>query len=172
MAATVAQDAPVTGRVIEAHREQGEFGACTGRQKGAGGGFLNERGVAIQDQGGVGCVIENRKRLLNRVPGAELGHLTHELQLAALCGRLNQLGAMAGDDDACCAIQRRHGVQHVLQQGLVGQFVQHLGQGRLHPSALAGRHHHHVQRHVRPRLRKAGDYLDSGGWCPPPAHGS
>ena len=58
--------------------------------------------------------------------------------------RLDLARAIAGDDDDAPRVQRRHAVDHMLQQCAAGQTVQHFGQAALHARALARRHDDHI----------------------------
>ena len=56
---------------------------------------------------------------------------------------------MPGDDDGLLRLQRRRRIQHMQQQGLARQFLQHLGGGRLHTRAFAGSHDNNMQVSMR-----------------------
>ena len=60
--------------------------------------------------------------------GAQLGHLAHTRRAAAGDGRLDRVGAMAGDHPGVVLIEGGGGGQHMGQQRAPRQPVQHLGQ--------------------------------------------
>ena len=83
---------------------------------------------------------QERFGLLQRMGGSTLGHLQGESQaLAARQTRLNHLRPMPQDQRDRGRIERPGHAQYVLDHWPSGNRVKSLGQGGLHPRALAGR---------------------------------
>ena len=77
--------------------------------------------------------------------GTQLRHLAHEFALGLrIAGRgqgcFHLLGAMAGNHHHLACLQLRGRVQHMLDQTLMRQLLQHFRRGAFHAGALAGSH--------------------------------
>ncbi len=89
--------------------------------------------------------------------GAQLGLLAHAAQQQRQGGapvgqrRFHLLGLVTGHHHRLPRLQLRRLLQHVRQQGLAPQALQHLGPAAFHPRALAGSEHHHVERKIHPQ---------------------
>ena len=78
--------------------------------------------------------------------GTELVRLQHPLQVALGCEcRPDLVAAVAVHDVDCSRLQRARCVDHVRQHRLACDFLQHLGQRRFHPLALASGENHDMQ---------------------------
>ncbi len=148
-----ALDAPVAARVGQAQREQRQLLARAHLQQGAQRGGLGQGHIAREHQRHP-VVGQQRQRLLHRVAGAQLGLLAHaaqcQRQRRAPVGqrRLHLLGLVPGHHHRLPRLQLRRLLQHVCQQGLAPEALQHLGPAALHARALAGCEHHHVERKI------------------------
>ena len=90
---------------------------------------------------------DGRQGLRDGMPGAELLGLQHPLDIPVGQRRRYLLAAVAIDhvDGVGCKLCRR--AQHVLEQRLATERLQHLGQVALHPCALTGGQDYHTQGH-------------------------
>ena len=146
-AAAIAHDAAVAGRIGELRRQQREAVGAGAREQRAQRLGAQQRHVAVEHQHLVR--IGNRgHRLLQRVAGAELLALLRPVQRsdAARTARAHALAAVAVDHVDRFGRELRGQLEHMRQQRLAGQRLQHLGQLRAHALALAGREDHDRQR--------------------------
>lgn len=104
----------------------------------------DEGGVAVKHDHLAVEPVQQRQRLRDRVPGAELLFLKRHLRVGVeLADRArHRLGAMARDDDHTLGVQCPARGQRVADQRHATQPVKNLGQVRKHPAALPGRKHH------------------------------
>ena len=142
----VAHDAAVAERVGQIDGQQREVLAGAGRDQRAQRLGADQRHVAVEHQRDA-VVGQHRHRLLHRVAGAELRHLAHEFALRAGERGFDGFRPVAGDDDALRWRQRLGGGEHVGQQRLPAERVQHLRARRPHPRAFARGHDHDAERH-------------------------
>ena len=103
-------------------------------------GGLQQRHVAIGDDHLTGEALQRRLGAAHGVAGAD-GRVLHRDR--GLAQPLHHMGpdlgrVIADHDDDPLAAERLGGVDGVIQHGAAADRVQHLGQGRLHPRALAG----------------------------------
>ena len=73
-----------------------------------------KRHVAVEDERRA-VVVEKRRRLLQRVAGAELRLLPHEGEARRVRALLDLLGTVAGDDDRAGCPQADSGAENMLQ---------------------------------------------------------
>ena len=110
----LADDAPVALRVGDDDGEERELVATRRRDEPLQGFDLDQRDVAVEDERRA-RVVEQRRRLLQGVAGAELRLLAHERETGRR-GRLLHLGgAVAGHDDRPRRPQAGGGVENMLQ---------------------------------------------------------
>ena len=150
LALLVAEDAAIAGRILRLGHQHPQQALCV--QQPAQGLGPGQRHVAVQHQH-VHRFGDPGQGLLHRVAGAQpLGLLVPGQVVLAGEGRTHRLAAMAIDHVDAGRGQRTRGVDHMGQHRSPAHRLQHLGQRRFHPLALAGGEDHHVQclGHVQP----------------------
>jgi hypothetical protein len=135
----VGEDAAVTGRIVDAHRED--------RRERAGASMLGEqcfqsrsaqqRYVAAEQQNVTVEFGQRATRLQSGMPAPELFGLEHAF--GAVADQALHVAGIASDDDHRAARdQRLGGTQHVLDQRPAGDRVQDFRFGGAHALALSG----------------------------------
>ena len=142
-----ADDAAVAGRLVELRGQHGHGVALLGvvvdeRAQGLGG---EQRDVAVGHDDGAGQVGQLGERALHGVTGAALLVLHRRTHLG---GDLAEVGdhlvaAVADDDNEMFGVERFGRLDRVADQASSADGVQHLGDRRLHPGALARGEDHH-----------------------------
>ena len=107
--------------------------------------MLHQRHVAIQHQR-VAFVRQVRHRLLHRMTSAELWLLHDELRRILLHRLRHPLSTVTVNHAHLLRIKIGGVIQHMLQQRLARQRVQHLGLVGIHARAFAGSEDDDVQR--------------------------
>ena len=111
------------------------------------GGGLGERHITRENHHHA-IIRQHRHRLLHGVAGTKLRLLAHKskIQGATLAGegRLHRIGAMAGDHNRLAGMQLLRRSNHMQDQRLVRQALQHFGQAAFHARALTCGHDDHV----------------------------
>jgi len=79
-----------------------------------------------------------RQRLLHGVAGAQLRVLLHPDDAGAVEPRPHRLAAVAVNHADAARLQGAGAGEHVREQGLTGQRLQHFGQDGAHTLALTG----------------------------------
>ena len=95
-------------------------------------------------------VRQNRRCLLHGVARSQLRHLAREPAsgfdaVGLRQGSFHLLRAVARNHHHLPRLQLRGGIEHMLHQRLVCQFLQHLGHGAFHARAFAGGHDDDVE---------------------------
>ena len=98
---------------------------------------LDQWHVSIKHQGD-GGILQMRQGLHDRVSGTELRILQHPDQIRCVDARTHRLTAMAMNQTKGLWIETARGIDHMLDQRLAGQRVQHFRQVRMHALALSG----------------------------------
>jgi hypothetical protein len=70
------------------------------------------------------------------MPGTKLFSLLDKLQTLSLHHRMHLFGSMTRNHNYLLGFERTASVDHMPQQGLAGQFMDHLGTCRLHARSL------------------------------------
>ena len=150
LALFVADDAAVTGRILRlGHQYPQQALRIQQPAQGLGPG---QRHVAVQHQH-VHRFGDPGQGLLHRMAGAQpLGLFIPGQVVLPSEGRTHRLTAVAIDHVDTRWLQRACGVDHMGEHRPPAHRLQHLGQRRFHPLALAGSEDHHVQclGHVQP----------------------
>ena len=143
-ACVVEQYATIARRIVERLGEQGEACVASRAKQARERGRQHQRHVAEQHQH-LGVVGDVRQGLQHGMPGAELARLVRPAEVGAGEGSLYLRSAMSMHHVDARRPQRRSTVDHVREHRPASQRLQHLGQGRFHPLALAGGEDHDVQ---------------------------
>ena len=150
----IAQHAPIRARIgARINSEQCKRLASGALQQGAQRVCLQHGAVAIEDERHTACA-QVRCRLLHGVSGAALRLLDDDAQRRRLrvrhapcvAKRLHLRGGVASNDSDGARRQRHHGGQHMRQQRLASERLQHLGVAAFHACALTGGHDDDVKR--------------------------
>ena len=157
----IAHDAPVAAGVGQLDGQQRQAFTAAQVHQCARGGGLDQRHVAVENQGRA-RIVQQRRRLLHRVAGAQLRHLACEAQPGRADCCFDFIGTMTGDDDGALCAETGDRLHHVLQQRSADQPMQYLRLCRFHAGAFARGHDHDVQRHEMVLVQKA----DYRGPCP------
>ena len=136
LALGVAHDSAITGGVGKLRREQAHaLGACEFEQRLQRLGS-DQRHVAVEHQHQV-AVGHARQRLLHCMPGAKLLALQHPAQGRRAHRGTYAFAAVAVDDMDERRLECARGVEHMREQRVAGERLQHLRQVGAHPLALA-----------------------------------
>ena len=136
LALGIAQYAAVTRGLRDPGGEHRQFAAAGGIGQSPQGPGTHQRYIAVQHQHGV-IVGDGGQGLHERMTGAQLLRLQHPLHPRLFeCGG-HLVAAVAVHHMDRGGFERRRGMQHMFEQRLAAQRLQHLGQIGIHPLALA-----------------------------------
>ena len=141
----IPHDAAVAGRVLQLGHQHCQAGSPLTGQQAAQARSGDQRHIAIEHQH-LGPVGHVGQRLLHGMARAQpLGLLGPQQVGLAFERRAHLVTAMAMDDMDGPGLQLPRRGDHMGQHRPAGHFLQHLGQGRVHPLALAGGEDDHMQ---------------------------
>ena len=138
------QQPAIAGRIGGAEAEHGERGAILQRRAHARESLgRNQRRVAERDQEIVGAARDRLARRQQRMRGAEPLALHEGLGIGTDAAHLvgDRLVVRSDHDRKPGILPLRRGVQHMGEQRLAGNGMQHLGQRGTHTRPLAGCEH-------------------------------
>ncbi|CAI8931470.1 hypothetical protein EMIT0P12_50140 [Pseudomonas sp. IT-P12] len=145
LARRIANDAAVTGRVVQFHGQQTQLLRRDFLQQALKGLDFDQRHIAIENQHGVGFDV--RHRLSNRVTRTELFVLQNEIQVIRRQAITHGIGTMADDHVDALWIKLPRTVDNMAKHRIAGNRVQDLWQRRAHTSALASGEDNDFKRH-------------------------
>jgi hypothetical protein len=174
-AARVAHDAPVPGGHVEVGGEDrdGVAGALVLGNQGSKRVSGEQRGVAVGHHEGPGEPGQVAQSALHRVTRAALLVLHDGCRLGCDLGqvRLDLVTPVTDDHDQVLWLEGGRGNHRVMDQAATADGVQHLGDRRLHPGALACGEDDHGGRSGGAHARKRSSARRSGAWFRLPARG-
>jgi len=129
-------NSPIAGRVIHVDRQDSQVVRRCFVEQSLAGRRQEQRHITKQYQDAVG-VRRVRNRLLQRVAGTELFRLQRPAQRLWRERVADDLTTMPVDHAHVVGCQRRGAVEHVREQWLASQWLQHFWQVRAHARSLS-----------------------------------
>ena len=145
LAVGIADNAAITGRVIQLYGEQAHLSRHHMLEQTLQGFDFDQWHVAVKDQHGVG--IDERHGLSGGVACAQLLVLKHEIQVISSQALTHHFSAVTDHHMNALWIKLTSAVDNMAEHGVAGNRVQDLGQRRAHTSALTGREDNDFERH-------------------------
>ena len=142
-----AHDTAISCRVFKVDGEQGQVFSIAGLNQSLQSIHLRKRHIARQNYHHT-VVIQKWQGLLYRMACSKLRHLLGKLQcfvrISLLQKWLYHLCAVTGNQNCVARVQGVGGINHMLDQGLSGQWMQNFGHTALHACAPTRCHDHHI----------------------------
>ena len=145
LAVGIADDAAVTGRVVQFDGEQAQLLRRYLLEQALKGFDFDQRHVTVKNQHGVG--LDERHGLSHGMAGAQLFVLQDEIQIIRRQAFTHRIGTMADHDVDALWIKLPGAVDNMAEHRIAGNRVQDFRQRRTHASALTGSEDNDFKRH-------------------------